>query len=219
MWCWADLVHSHSKELQVAAKFIFLLWEKPHLIIKALNSLLKMSQQITSVINQLHGRSTWSSAYNDETTLPSEAGNVGFRECCAASPQGFLKRPESSSVLEDTVSIYSAQAAAILELEIQGLSSRRWGKREKEDERSQVLNATVENWTSQLWNCLAGRLWGIWENKAQYCLNYFSWDLSEAVIWSRKRAYGCNGQSGGATETVALICWVPLVCSLKIKCY
>lgn len=83
----------------------------------------------------------------------------------------------------------------------------------------QVLNATVENWTSQCETALLGDSGGFMKNKSQYCLNYFSWDLSEAVIWSRKHAYWCNGQSWGATERVAIICWVPLVCSLKIKWY
>lgn len=52
------MLQSHKGGLQVEAKFKLPLWEKSNLVITILNSLLKMSQQITLVISCNRGRIT-----------------------------------------------------------------------------------------------------------------------------------------------------------------
>lgn len=218
VWCWADPSHSHSRELQVAAKFI-LLREKPHLIITALHSLLKMNRQITLVINQSHCRSTRTSANKEETStgFPGRFRNVGFGGKLCYLPTEILKRPESTSVPEDTVSPDGiCTCSSHLGPRDTRPSSKGWGERRMRGPRLPMRLLRAE-----LASCETALLRGFGEQdlRKQVPLLFKLLWARIYVIWSGKQTSWYTGQSWGATETVAMNFLVSFAPSLKIQWY
>lgn len=158
MLCWIDLLQNHRGELQVEAKFKLPLWEKSNPVITMLNSLVKVSQQVTKAISRHQSRIIWKSAWKSENSTGPGVRCRFEGLLCYSAATGTEKQPQEWCPFGGRLyysQVVSWHAAGSLDHEIQGWSAE--GGRGERWEGPGSLRMLLKNRIIHLWNCLTSR--------------------------------------------------------------